>query len=220
GENAELLGQLLDRDALGEKHRPRRAGLLELQELAGVLRAGFLGRATQGRLGYGLGGRGGLVRLRRLLDQRRRDVGVGVWLIGPDELPQVNLVGDGDLRLRAALLGRLLGFFLVVLLALDGPALQGRRRRDARPGRTARAPHGAAGPSRHAGPGRSAHRPGARSTGSGTIDGRARGAGTDESGRASGSARAERRRSASGARSHVAAGPSLGVRRRTRRNRW
>ncbi len=48
---------------------------------------------------------------RGLLDQRQRDVGVGVFLIVADELPQIDLVGDGDLRLaRRASWRGLLGF--------------------------------------------------------------------------------------------------------------
>ncbi len=107
-------------------------------------------------------GPGGLAVLgARLLDQRQRDVRVGVFLVGSDEVAQVDLVGDRDLRPRAALAGgRLLGV-LGVLLALDGSAALGGSGRDAARGGS--------------GTGRSAHRTGAGTAGRRPVDGRARG---------------------------------------------
>jgi hypothetical protein len=86
--------------------------------------AGLLGGAPQGGLGDGLGSRR-LIGLRGLLDERQRDVGVRVLFVGPDELAQIDLVGDRDLRLGSALLGGLLGLFRV-LLALGESAARGR----------------------------------------------------------------------------------------------
>src|SRR5207253_1913212 len=77
--------------------------LLELEHLSGVVGSGLLGGATDRRLGdrARLGHRLELV-ARGLFDQGQGDVGVGVFLVGADELPQVDLVGDGDLRAGAA----------------------------------------------------------------------------------------------------------------------
>ncbi len=111
------------------------------------------GRASASRLVVGAG----------LLDQRQRDVGVGVFLVGSDELAQIDLVGDGDLRPGAPLAGRRLLGVLVVLLALGpGSALAAARREPC--GR------------RRAGTRRSAERTGARAAGGRPIDRRAGGA--------------------------------------------
>src|SRR6185295_7532933 len=116
-------------------------------ELSRVVRPGLLGGPAQRGLRDRLR-RGRLLGLRGLLDQRERDVRVGVFLVRPDELAQVHLVGDRDLRLGPALLGRLLGL-LRVLLALGEAAPFGRGRGGRRAGArgTAR-PGGRAGASR------------------------------------------------------------------------
>ena len=150
-------------------------------------------------------GAAGLLRPRALLDQRQRDVGVRVFLVGADELPQIDFVGDGDLRLGAALLGRLLGLLLVVLLALVRAALDGRRRRDARAWRAARA-----GPSGRRGAGvpgpPAADRAGTRAAGRGAVDATGRAAGpTNPVARAAG-ARARGGRPPAGPAEPVAAG--------------
>ena len=102
--------------------------LAELEQLARVVRPGLLGGAADGGLGDG-------ARARRprasspvfsISGSEMSEYVSSLYV--PDELAQVDLVGDRDLRARAALAGgRLLLIFLVVLLALDraprsGPA--------------------------------------------------------------------------------------------------
>ncbi len=133
GQDAQLLRQLLDRHALGEEDGSGRERLLELQQLARVVRPRRLRGAPQ----RGLGNRPRLrrlrlLRLRALLDQGECDVRVGVFFVGADELPQIDLVGYRDLGLGPTLLGSLLGLFLVVLLALGRPAFGPGRWRGAR----------------------------------------------------------------------------------------
>ena len=73
--------------------------------------------------------------------RRQRDVGIGVFLVSAHELPQIDLVGDRDLRLRSPLLGGLLGLLLLLFLALGrgrrAPARPAARRRGRREGRRA-----------------------------------------------------------------------------------
>src|SRR6202162_5059364 len=119
-EDAQFLRQFLDGHSLRQEDRAGRQGLLELQQLPGVVGARLFGGSPQGGLGHRLG-RGRLLGLRALFDQGESDVGIRVFLVRPHELAQVHLVGDRDLRLGPALLGRLLGL-LRVLLALGEPA--------------------------------------------------------------------------------------------------
>ena len=82
-------------------------------------RVSFGGAAQRGLRNRTSGGHGRrILALGTLLDQRKRDVRVGVLFVSAHELAQVHLVGDGDLRLRSALLRRLLRFFLSSFLRL------------------------------------------------------------------------------------------------------
>ena len=178
GKNAEFLRQLLDRDSLGEEDGTGRQRLLELQELARVMSAGLLGGAPRSGLGDRLGCGGGLFGLGALLDQGERDVGIRVFLVGADEFPQIDFVGDRDFGLRSPLLGGLLRLLLLFFLAL-GRAAAFRRGRgsDASGGRSARAAERRppAWTPRLAGPrGTAAHGTSAWSAGCWMINGRGR----------------------------------------------
>ncbi len=101
--------------------------------------AGLLGRTPQSGLGDRFGYGGGLFGLGALLDQGERDVGICVFLVGADELPEIDFVGDRDLGFRSPLLGGLLRLLLLFLLALGRAAFRRGRRSDASGGSSARA---------------------------------------------------------------------------------
>ena len=133
GEDAELLGELLDRDALGEEDGAGRRRLLELEQLAGVVGAGFF----RGAADRGLGDRPRLRGFPRavgvaLVRQRKLDVGVGVLDVGAQESARIDFVRHGDLGLGAALLCGLLGGFLGLCLFPLAGAVEARRRHGSR----------------------------------------------------------------------------------------
>ena len=101
-EDAELLGQLLDRDALGEEDGPLGL-LLDLDDLAGLRGHRLLAGAAL----RGLGERFGRERLVRPLGRRRRDVLVRVLLVGAEVLPHVFFERGDLLRARLLRLGLL-----------------------------------------------------------------------------------------------------------------
>src|SRR6266540_3868690 len=102
--------------------------------------ASLLGRAPQSGLGDRLGCGGGLFGLGALLDQGERDVGICVFLVGADELPEIDFVGDGGCGIRSPLLGSLLRLLLLFFLALcRAAAFRRGGRSDPSGGRSARA---------------------------------------------------------------------------------
>ena len=129
-EHTELLGQLLDGDPFRQEDRSGRHRFLELEQLARVVRARGLRGAPQSRLGNRLRLRHdlGFFGAFALLDERKGDVRIRVFFVSADELPQIDFVRDRDLRLRAALRGRLLRLLFVFLLAFRGRAVRERRR--------------------------------------------------------------------------------------------
>ena len=134
-EDAQLLGELLDRDAFREEDGPFGL-LLDLDDLSGLRGHRLLAGAALRGLGERLG-REGLV---RPLGRRRRDVLVRVLLVGAEVFPHV-LFERGDL-LRARLLR--LGLLRVALLDARGrassrPSSAGRRCRAAAAPRARRA---------------------------------------------------------------------------------